>query len=270
MYQKPEQKSSADCKELNNPSLIEVNHFHLSIANNMILKDVSFTIKDRSILSIVGPSGSGKSTLLHCLNRLIETKSCTECSGSISYHGKPIDSYESTYLRKQIGLIQQKPSPLPFSIEQNFFIPLKEHGVKSTQEMKQIMTRNLMEVGLWEEVKDRLQCSALSLSGGQAQRLCVARAISLQPKVLLMDEPCSALDPISSQVLESLIHQLGSKMAIVVVTHNLAQAKRLKGECLMIWNLSGAGQSIAYGKSELVLTSPTHPLAIKYLEGSIG
>jgi phosphate transport system ATP-binding protein len=173
-------------------------------------------------------------------------------------------------LRRRVGMIFQKPNPFPFSIWQNLELPLKEHGIRDRQQIDEIIETSLQDVGLWNEIKDRLQSSALALSGGQQQRLCIARALALQPEVLLLDEPCSALDPISSNVVEDLIISLRQRYTLLIVTHNLAQSKRIADGVAMFWVQDGVGQLIESGSVEQIFDAPQHPLTAAYVTGARG
>jgi phosphate transport system ATP-binding protein len=167
-------------------------------------------------------------------------------------------------------MIFQKPNPFPLSIRKNLEMPLREHGVKNKAELDERIQRVLEDVGLWEEVKDRLSASAMGLSGGQQQRLCIARALVLQPKVLLMDEPCSALDPISSGVVEDLILRLKGRYTVVIVTHNLAQAKRIANFAAFFWMKEKVGKLIEFGQCQQLFEEPAHELTAAYVSGSRG
>ena len=173
-------------------------------------------------------------------------------------------------LRRRVGMLFQKPNPFPLSIIRNIEFPLKEHGVKNREKIDEVVEDALRDVGLWDEVKDRLKSPALALSGGQQQRLCLARAIALKPDVLLMDEPCSALDPLSSEVVEDLIANLRGKYTVLVVTHNLAQAKRIADDVALFWVQDGAGQLIESGSVTQIFASPQHPLTAAYVTGRRG
>ena len=173
-------------------------------------------------------------------------------------------------LRKRIGTIFQKANPFPFSIRKNIAMALVEHGLRDRQMQDEKIEDVLRQVGLWDEVKDRLSSSALDLSGGQQQRLCIARALALDPEILLMDEPCSALDPISSGVVEDLILSLKGKYTIVIVTHNLAQARRIADHVAFFWNQDGAGKLVEYGPAPQIFTSPKEKLTEAYFQGIRG
>jgi phosphate transport system ATP-binding protein len=237
-----------------------------------VLEDVSLEIKSGSLMAIVGPSGCGKTSFLCCINRLTDlTEGCT-VTGSLTVEGEEVYARgaDVTALRRRVGMICQRPNPFPLSIWRNLELPLREHGVRGRAELQQRIEGALKDVGLWEEVKDRLSCSALALSGGQQQRLCLARALALGPQVLLLDEPCSALDPISSGLVEELIVSLRGRCTIVAVTHNLAQARRIADEVAVFWNLEGRGRLIEVGPAGQIFEAPRHPLTASYFQGLRG
>lgn len=191
-------------------------------------------------------------------------------SGRILLDNQDIQALNVIELRRRVGMLFQKPNPFPLSIIRNIEFPLREHGVRDRGLIDHIVEVALRDVGLWQEVKDRLKAPALSLSGGQQQRLCLARALALKPNVLLMDEPCSALDPISSEVVEDLITDLRSRYTVLVVTHNLAQARRIADDVALFWLQEGAGQLIEFGSVDQVFTAPQHPLTAAYVNGRRG
>lgn len=236
------------------------------------VRDASLTVPDGQITAIVGPSGCGKSSFLSALNRMTDLIPGARITGRVFIDCCNIhDNCRSpAELRRCVGMIFQKPNPFPMSIRRNIQLALREHGVRRRNELEAITERVLHAVGLWDEVKDRLNDSALQLSGGQQQRLCIARALALEPQVLLMDEPCSALDPIAAAKVESLIKQLRGRYTIVIVTHNLAQARRVADEVAVFWVRDGAGEIIEQGSTETVFASPTDPIATDYLAGTKG
>jgi phosphate transport system ATP-binding protein len=234
--------------------------------------DVTMPIEPGKITALVGPSGCGKTSFLSCLNRLTDLIPNTKVSGSIYLDGSDIlkDRVDAIALRRRVGTIFQKPNPFPFSIWKNLAFPLQEHGIKNRKKIDYLIETALQNVGLWNEVKDRLNTSALSLSGGQKQRLCIARALVLQPEVLLFDEPCSALDPISSGVVEDLIASLRGRYTVAIVTHNLAQARRIGDYAALFWVRANVGQLIEYGTVEQIFSSPQHDLTAAYINGIRG
>nr|WP_199298030.1 phosphate ABC transporter ATP-binding protein [Trichocoleus sp. FACHB-40] len=242
----------------------------MSYANKSAFKDITFSVKSGSITALIGPSGCGKTSFLTCLNRLTDLTASCRLSGQILLGNQDVQEIDVISLRRRVGMLFQKPNPFPLSIIRNIEFPLKEHGVKNREKINEVVEDALRDVGLWDEVKDRLKSPALALSGGQQQRLCLARAIALKPDVLLMDEPCSALDPLSSEVVEDLIANLRGKYTVLVVTHNLAQAKRIADDVALFWVQDGAGQLIESGSVTQVFASPQHPLTAAYVTGRRG
>ena len=234
--------------------------------------DVNITIHSGQITALIGASGCGKSSFLSCLNRLSDLIPNTKVKGSIRLNSLEIlnKSIDLIALRRRVGMIFQKPNPFPFSIWKNLAFPLKEHGIKDKNIIDELIETTLKDVGLWQEVKDRLNTSALSLSGGQKQRLCIARALILQPEIVLLDEPCSSLDPISSGVVEDLIASLKGRYTVVIVTHNLAQAKRIGDYAGLFWLQENVGKLIEYGTVEQIFNNPQHHLTTSYINGIRG
>ena len=255
-------------------SLIQIQQLSLFYYQKAALKDITLSIPQSSITAIVGPSGCGKSSFLTCLNRLSDLIPGCTVSGHIQLGTSNILSpkINTTTLRKRVGMIFQKPNPFPMSIRKNITFPLKEHGIKNSQQREQILEQVLKDVGLWSEVKDRLKDNALSLSGGQKQRLCIARTLALQPEILLMDEPCSALDPISSEIVEDLIVRLRQEYnyTIIIVTHNLAQAKRIADYAGLFWVDGECGRLVEFAPNNQFFNSPTHHLTQAYVNGIKG
>jgi len=236
------------------------------------VREVTLNIPEGEITALVGPSGCGKSSFLHSLNRLTDlipgcrvTGSIHLCDGTEITHPKA----DVLNIRRRVGIVFQRPNPFPQSIQRNFEIPLSEHGWRK-REIPGRMEHVLREVGLWNEVGDRLHQSAVALSGGQQQRLCIARTLALEPEVVLFDEPCSALDPIASGVVEDLIHSLKGKVTVVIVTHNLAQARRIADHTAVFWVRDGAGALVEHGPAKQVFGSPNDPDAASYLSGARG
>ena len=235
-------------------------------------RNVSLCIPKHRLTAIIGPSGCGKSSFLMCLNRLTDLIPGCKVSGVISLGKQNIldPKTDLIALRRNVGMIFQKPNPFPLSILKNLEFPLKEHGIKHKADRQARIEAALIEVGLWDEVKNRLQSSALALSGGQQQRLCIARALVLRPDVLLMDEPCSALDPISSGVVEELMLKLKTHYTLVVVTHNLGQARRISDQTAFFWMRNEAGYVVESGETEQVFERPHDPLTLAYVSGKRG
>jgi len=244
----------------------------LCYKNKAAFRNVNLDIKPGSITAIIGPSGCGKSSFLLSLNRLSDMVPGCSITGSIKIG--EIDVFDPNIdipsLRLAVGMIFQKPNPFPLSIWDNIALPLKEHGLVNKNDLNYAVEKVLNEVGLWNEVKDRLKTSALTLSGGQQQRLCIARTLALKPQVLLLDEPCSSLDPLSSSVVEDLILNLRGKYTILIVTHNLSQARRIADYIAFFWVQDDAGKLIEYGPTEQVFTKPENDLTKAYINGVRG
>ncbi len=244
----------------------------LSYGDKLVLDDVNLSIYKGRITALVGPSGCGKTSFLTSLNRLTDLISGCRVAGEIHVDGMNVLSPQTDViqLRRRIGMIFQKPNPFPLSIRRNLEFPLREHGLRRRDLIEHTVERTLKEVGLWDEVQDRLDSPALTLSGGQQQRLCIARALALSPEVLLMDEPCSALDPLSSGIVEDLITSLRERYTMLIVTHNLAQARRIADHAALFWVQNGTGRMIEYGPSEQFFESPRDPLTAAYVSGARG
>lgn len=249
-----------------------VNDLAIYYGDKLAVNDISLTLHQRKITALIGPSGCGKTSFLTTLNKLTELNSEVTVTGEILFDGVNLvsDKVDLLQLRRRIGMIFQKPNPFPLSIKRNLELPLKEHGVKSRSLREQKIEKALRDVGLWDEVKDRLTSSALALSGGQQQRLCIARALILEPEILLMDEPCSALDPISSGVVEDLILSLREKYTVVIVTHNLAQAKRISDFTAFFWTQNGAGKLMEFNNTRELFDNPRSEHTIAYISGVKG
>lgn len=262
-------KSSQDV--LNLPSIYTEN-LSLFYGNKPAFQGVTIPIYGGKITALIGPSGCGKSSFLSCLNRLSDLIPKTKVMGSILLNDWEIlnPKIDVITLRRRVGTIFQKPNPFPLSIWQNLAFPLREHGIKDKDKIDYLIETNLKNVGIWQEVKDRLHTNALSLSGGQKQRLCIARALILEPEVLLFDEPCSALDPISSGVVEDLIASLKESYTVVIVTHNLAQAKRIADYAALFWVQEDKGNLIEYGTIEQIFNAPQNDLTAAYIQGTRG
>jgi phosphate transport system ATP-binding protein len=241
----------------------------VSYGEVIALSSVSIDITRGSVTAVIGPSGCGKSSFLCCLNRLTDFIPGCCVSGRILMGRQDIleDRIGDTQLRKKVGLIFQKPNPFPLSIRRNLELPLREHGLRDQNEIDSIIEQTLRATGLWNEVKDRLRMPAHQLSGGQQQRLCIARALALKPDALLMDEPCSALDPISAGAIEELILSLRDRHTIVIVTHNLQQARRVGTDAAFFWLQNGKGTLIESGPASQIFDAPREDLTKKYVHG---
>lgn len=252
--------------------LLGVDNLSLHYADKTALENISLAIYRGCITALIGPSGCGKTSFLSSLNRLTDMIPGCRVSGSIRFDGVDVRSPDLDVqgLRRDIGMIFQKPVPFPLSIRRNIELPLREHGMRGQAEINDRLREVLRDVGLWDEVKGRLEAPAQALSGGQQQRLCIARALALRPKVLLMDEPCSALDPLSSAVVEDLIKRLQGRYTIVIVTHNLAQARRIANYAALFWMQERGGRLIEFGRCQQVFEAPAHHLTAAYVNGLRG
>lgn len=263
-------QAGAPCCE---PSqIIDIRNLSISYRNTTVLSSINLSINKGCITALIGPSGCGKTSFLSSLNRLSDLISTCKVNGQIVIHGENILSSATNVvaLRRKVGMIFQKPNPFPLSIRQNIEIGLRQQQRFTKTRMTQKVEVTLKDVGLWEEVKDRLDTSALALSGGQQQRLCIARALALEPEILLFDEPCSALDPISTEVIEALIKKLSGRFTIVMVTHNLGQAQRIADFTAFFWTQHGAGQLIEHGLTSDIFERPQHELTAAYINGRAG
>ena len=257
------------------PVIMNVEDCNVYYGDVHALKNVTMEIGKSEVLALIGPSGCGKSTFIRCLNRLNDTIDIAKVTGKISLDGKDIYSnYINTsgnmdvvMLRARVGMVFQKPNPFPKSIFENVAYGPKIHGLcKDKNDLNNLVESCLVKVGLWDEVKDRLEDSGTSLSGGQQQRLCIARAIAVQPEVILMDEPCSALDPIATERIEDLISELKQNYALVVVTHSMQQASRISQRAAYFH----MGNLVEVDSSNKIFNDPSHPLTTNYISGRIG
>jgi phosphate transport system ATP-binding protein len=252
--------------------LIQTKQLSLHYGEKPVFADVTLPIHAGCITALVGPSGCGKTSFLSCLNRLTDLIPRCRVSGGIRMDSLDVldPKIDAISLRRRVGMIFQKPNPFPLSIWKNLALPLHEYGVRNREQVDQIIEATLQDVGLWNEVKDRLNAPALALSGGQQQRLCIARALVLKPEVLLLDEPCSALDPISSGVVEDLIASLRGRYTQLIVTHNLAQARRIADYVALFWVQDGVGRLIEYGCVQQIFETPQEALTAAYVNGIRG
>lgn len=251
---------------------IRIHELCVAYGDHNVLENVSLDIYKGCITALIGPSGCGKSTFLASLNRLTDMIPNAQVMGDIEVNGDNIfaKNTDVNQLRRDVGMIFQKPNLFPLSIRKNLELPLREHGMRKKEDINRRVEEVLSEVGLWDEVKDRLDNSALALSGGQQQRLCIARALTLEPSILLMDEPCSALDPISSATVEKMIKRLSGRYTIVIVTHNLAQARRIANYAAFFWMKEKVGKLIEFGQCHPLFESPKDPLTAAYVSGTSG
>ncbi|MEO5809418.1 MAG: phosphate ABC transporter ATP-binding protein PstB [Sphingomicrobium sp.] len=241
----------------------------VSYSGKEALKGVNVDIHDDRVTAFIGPSGCGKSTFLRCFNRMNDTIPGARVTGRIELDGQNINSPEMdvVQLRARVGMVFQKPNPFPKSIYENVAYGPRIHGLADGKsEIDAIVEKSLRRAGLWEEVKERLQESGTALSGGQQQRLCIARAIAVDPEVILMDEPCSALDPIATAKIEELIHELRGRYAIAIVTHNMQQAARVSQRTAFFH----LGEMVEYGKTKEIFTNPREQRTQDYITGRYG
>ncbi len=253
-------------KESEGPTTLHTENLNVSINDNHILKDVSIEIPRNKITCIVGPSGCGKSTLLKTFNRIIDMTEGVKISGKVSLGNENIAKAsfnDLTEIRRRIGLVPQRPCPLPMSIYDNIAYGCRIHGIHKRRDLNKIVIHYLSEVGLWNEVRKRLNAPASGLSIGQQQRLCLARSLAVEPEVILADEATSALDPISSKIVEDLFVRLKEDYTIVMVTHTLRQALRIADYVVFIY----MGQIIEYGPAKDVFEHPKNELTQNYLSG---
>ena len=246
--------------------IIEINKLNLYYGEKKAINNCNLSVEKNKVTAIIGPSGCGKSTLLRSINRMNDFIDTFRIEGEIFYNKENIYSSktDSTSLRKNIGMVFQKPNPFPKSIYKNITWGPLMNGFDGDQD--QLVEESLQNAGLWEEVKDRLHDSALGLSGGQQQRLCIARAIAMKPDVILMDEPCSALDPKSTAIIESLIKKLRKNYTILIVTHNMQQAARVSDYTLFLYE----GENIEYGITEEIFKNPIEKQTEDYITGRFG
>ena len=233
------------------------------------LKGINISVRGNMVTAVIGPSGCGKSTLIRCFNRMHELTPDARMTGEVLLDGKNIydENVDPVQIRRRVGLVFQKPNPFPtMSIYDNVAAGLKLTGAKRGQNLDEIVKRSLEQATLWDEVKDDLKKPGTSISGGQQQRLCIARAIALQPEVILMDEPCSALDPIATAKIEELIVDLKNQYTVVIVTHNMQQAARVSDFTAFMY----LGQLVEFGETEGVFENPKNELTEKYITGKFG
>ena len=249
-------------------NIITVKDMCLWYGDHQALKNVNIEIPEKSITAFIGPSGCGKSTFLKTLNRMNDLIPGVKITGDIRYEGTDIFSKEVDVnnLRKEIGMVFQKPNPFPMSIYDNIAYGPRTHGITNKVELDEIVERALRDAAIWDEVKDRLKKNALGMSGGQQQRLCIARALAVQPKILLMDEPTSALDPISTSRIEELVMELKEKYTIVMVTHNMQQAVRVSDHTAFFL----LGELVEFGKTDDIFSQPQDKRTEDYITGRFG
>jgi len=247
---------------------ISVENLDLYYGNTQALKNVTMNIPKQRVTAFIGPSGCGKSTLLRCFNRMNDLVDSCRIEGAINLHGANIYDRKADVaeLRRQVGMVFQKPNPFPKSIYENVAYGLRLQGVNNKRVLDEVVERSIKAVGLWDEVKDRLQSNAFGLSGGQQQRLVIARAIAIEPEVILLDEPTSALDPISTAKIEELIEELKEKYTILIVTHNMQQAARVSDYTAYMY----LGEMIEYADTMHLFTNPSQKATEDYITGRYG
>lgn len=251
---------------------LKVDHLSVGYDSQWVLSDASFDINKGGITALIGPSGCGKTSLLQALNRISDLIPQFQVRGRVLFDGHDIlqPDVDLRRLRQRLGMVFQRPNPFPLSIWRNLELPLLGLGVRHRGELSSRIEMGLQQVGLWSEVRDRLHTPALRLSGGQQQRLCIARALVLQPEVLLMDEPCSSLDPLASAVVEDLILSLRGRYTVAIVTHNLAQARRIADHAAFFWMKEGVGRLVEFGPATSLFSEPKDELTAAYLSGRQG
>lgn len=246
-------------------NILEINNLNVSYGSKQVIKNLSMNIEKNKITAVIGPSGCGKSTLLTTLNLMI-AENGGSFTGEILFKGKGILSYEIDYLRRMIGIVFQKPTPFPFSIYKNLTYAPKYYGIKDKNRLNEIVENILKRVGLYDEINKNLNMLATKLSGGQQQRLCIGRALTVEPEILLLDEPCSALDRKNTANIEEMLLELSKDYTIVVVTHNLSQAKRISDYTAFILD----GELIEYDTTENVFNNPKDDRTREYIKGIYG
>ena len=249
-------------------NILSVENLCLWYGSHQALKDINIEIPEKSITALIGLSGCGKSTFLKTLDRMNDLIPDVKITGSVLYKGEDIfaPSVDVSELRRQVGMVFQKPNPFPMSIYDNIAYGPRTHGVKNKAKLDEIVEKSLRGAAIWDEVKDRLKKNALGLSGGQQQRLCIARALAVEPEVLLMDEPTSALDPISTSKIEELAMELKEKYTIVIVTHNMQQAVRISDHTAFFL----LGELVEYGETEKLFSQPQDKRTEDYITGRFG
>ena len=249
-----------------NDTIISVKDLNLWYGQTQALKNISMEIPAKSITAFIGPSGCGKSTFLKTLNRMNDLIPGVKITGEVTYHGQNIFEAEVNDLRKNVGMVFQKPNPFPMSIYDNIAYGPRIHGIRNKAVLDEIVEKALRGAAIWDEVKDRLKKNALGMSGGQQQRLCIARALAVEPEVLLMDEPTSALDPISTSRIEDLAMELKEKYTIVIVTHNMQQALRISDQTAFFL----LGDLVEYGATDTLFSTPSDKRTEAYITGRFG
>ncbi len=248
-------------------NIIETKDLCLYYGENQALKNINMCVNKNEVTALIGPSGCGKSTFLRTLNRMNDLIEIVRITGEVLFEDKNIyKDCDEIYLRKRIGMVFQRPNPFPMSIYDNIAYGPRIHGIKNKKILDEIVEKSLQGAALWDEAKDRLKSSALGMSGGQQQRLCIARTLAVSPEVILMDEPTSALDPISTSKMEELMDELKKKYTVIIVTHNMQQAGRIADRTAFFLN----GEVIEYGKTEDIFYNPRDKRTEDYITGRFG
>jgi phosphate transport system ATP-binding protein len=260
-------RKDPDANAIAEPAIV-VDHANLWYGTNQALFDITMNLAEKQVTALIGPSGCGKSTLLRCFNRMNDLIDNVRVTGRVIVRGQDVNAAATDVIevRRRVGMVFQKSNPLPKSIYENVVYGLRIAGIKDRPTLDEACERSLRGAALWDEAKDRLHASGLSLSGGQQQRLCIARAIAIEPEIILMDEPCSALDPIATARIEELIFELKRDYTIVIVTHNLQQAARVSDSTAFFW----LGKLIEYSKTGDLFTNPHEKHTEDYITGRFG
>ena len=251
--------------------IIEINNLSVKYGNALAIENVTFSVPEKKVIALIGPSGCGKSTLIRCINRMNDLIPSAKVTGSVLFEDQNIydKNVDATEIRYKIGMVFQKPNPFPKSIYDNVAFGPRVNGLNVN--LDEVVENSLRKAALWDEVKDRLNDSGLGISGGQQQRLCIARTLAVNPEIILMDEPASALDPISTQSIENLIKEISKNVTIIIVTHNMQQAARISDYALVM--MSGEeriGRLIEYGENKQVFDNPKDERTEAYVTGRIG
>jgi len=253
---------------LTTQSIISTQGLTLWYGETRALKGVTMEVADQKVTALIGPSGCGKSTLIRCFNRMNDLVCDCRIEGSVDFHGNNIygNGADPVDIRRRIGMVFQKPNPFPKSIYENVAYGPRVHGVTDRARLDQVVEESLRKAALWDEVRDRLSHSAMCLSGGQQQRLCIARTLAVGPEVILMDEPCSALDPIATAKIEALIGELKQQYCVIIVTHNMQQASRVSDFTGFMY----LGEMVEFGETAQIFESPSEELTENYITGRFG
>lgn len=251
-----------------NGSIIKTSNLDLYYGDQQALVDINIEIQPNTITALIGPSGCGKSTLLRCFNRLNDLVDNVQIDGEVLFRGMDIynKDVDVVALRKKIGMVFQKPNPFPKSIYDNVAYGPVIHGIRNKNTLDDMVEKSLKDAALWDEVKDRLHAPAMALSGGQQQRLCIARTLAVEPEIILMDEPCSSLDPISTSKIEYLIDELKQNYTVIIVTHNMQQAARVSDYTGFMY----MGELVEYGETVRIFENPHQELTERYITGRFG